>query len=145
MKGIVTLARLQPVERALVWRVVFLVAAVRIALWVVPFQRLRRFIATIENLPFSVPADMPVSRLVWAVQAASRRIPAASCLTQSIALQCLMTHAGRSSQIHIGVTKDQEKGFQAHAWVEYEGAILLSDAAEANRYVKLLVVEGERA
>jgi hypothetical protein len=84
---------------------------------------------------------MPAERLVWAVQSASRRIPKATCLTQSLALQCLMTRAGYSAQVHIGVSKDSKVGFKAHAWVEYEGRPLLSSPAELGEYAWLGALE----
>lgn len=88
---------------------------------------------------------MPVTRLVWAVRAASRRIPAASCLTQSLALHCLLTRAGHRSDIRIGVAKDAEAGFGAHAWVEYAGQPLLSGPEEVERYVRILTMEDKPA
>ena len=96
-----------------------------------------------ERLPLAlpVPADLPVSCQVWAVEAASRRIPMASCLTQSLALQFLLTRSGRSSKLHIGVKKDQLTGFQAHAWVEIAGNPLLSTPAEIADYAHLLSLE----
>ena len=94
-----------------------------------------------DRIPLSVPADLPVNRLVWAVQAASRRIPMASCLTQSLALQSLLTRSGRSSQLHLGVKKDQQTGFQAHAWVEYAGCTLLSTPSEVAEYEHLVSLE----
>jgi len=86
---------------------------------------------------------MPVGRLVWAVRAASGRIPAASCLTQSLALHCLLARAGHRAEVRIGVT--MEGGFGAHAWVEYAGQPLLSRPEEVERYVQLLTVEGQPA
>ena len=148
MRSLRTLARLPASERGLVLRTLLLVAAIRVALWVLPFQRLQRVIGSWnawEHLPLSVANDMPVGRLVWAVRAASRRIPAASCLTQSLALHCLLTRAGHHSEVRIGVTKDMEGGFGAHAWVECAGQPLLSGPEEVERYVQLLIVEGKPA
>ena len=148
MKGLRTFIRLQPGERGLVLRTLFLVAAIRVTLWVLPFQRLQRVVGSVDpwkHLLVSIPADVPIARLVWAVRAASRRIPAASCLTQSLALHCLLTRAGYRSEIRIGVTKDMEAGFAAHAWVDYAGHPLLSDPEEVERYVRLLTMEGKPA
>ena len=146
MKGLRTFIRLQPGERGLVLRTLLLVTAMRIALWVLPFRRLQRVAGySWKHLPLSIPSDIPVGRLVWAVRAASRRIPAASCLTQSLALHCLLTRAGHCSEVRIGVTKDMEGGFGAHAWVEYAGQPLLSGREEVERYVQLLTVEGKAA
>ncbi len=68
----------------------------------------------------------------------------ASCLTQSLALQCLLARSGRSSQVHIGVKKDAAAGFQSHAWVECEGRMLLSAPYEVAEYSRLLAL-GARA
>ncbi len=148
MRGLRTFIRLQPDERGLVLRALLLCAAVRVALWVLPFQRLQRVVGlwvSSKHLTLSIPNDMPVGRLVWAVRAASRRIPAASCLTQALALQFLLTRAGHRSEVRIGVTKDTKDGFGAHAWVEYAGQPLLGDPADVERYVQLLTVEGKPA
>lgn len=147
MKGLRTFVRLPRDERGLVLRTLLLVAGIRVALWVLPFQRLQRVIGSwgAWGRLVSVPANMPVSRLVWAVRAASRRVPGASCLTQSLALHCLLTRAGHRSQIRIGVAKDAEVGFGAHAWVEYAGQPLLSGPEEVVQYVRLLTVEDKPA
>jgi hypothetical protein len=137
MKGLLTLAGLEPAERSLVLRTVFLVAGVRAALWMVPFRRLPSLLRAFDRLPLSVPREMPVARLVWAVRAASRRIPGASCLTQSLALHCLLMRAGHPSEVRIGVTNDSSLGFQAHAWVEHAGRTWLSAPPETALYVKL--------
>jgi hypothetical protein len=135
-----TFVSLPPVERGLVLRTLPLVAAIRVALWVVPLRRVGRLIRACEHLPFSIPADMPVSRLEWAVRAASRRVPMASCLTQALALQSLLVRSGRSSEVHIGVRKDAEAGLQSHAWVECEGNMLLSAPSEIIGYSRLLAL-----
>jgi hypothetical protein len=135
-----TLASLPPSDRRLVLGAVPLVAAIRVALWIVPVQQVWRMIRACGRLPFSVPTDLPVSRLEWAVRAASRRVPMASCLTQALALQFLLIRTGRSSEIHLGVRKDLESGFQAHAWVECEGRVLLNTASEIIGYSRLMAL-----
>lgn len=145
MKGLITLTRLRADERGLALRALLLVAAIRIALWFLPFKRLRRLTGDWKNVPLAVAHDMPVSRLVWAVRAASRRIPAATCLTQSLALHCLLTRAGHHSQLRIGANKNQAGRFQAHAWVEYDGEPLLSSAGEVASYAHVLAMEDKPA
>ena len=142
MNSLRTLRRLPPAERGLVLRAVLLVGVIRVALWGIPFRRVRQFIRACECVPLSVPVDLPVSRLVWAVRSASRHIPMASCLTQSLALQFLLIRTGRSSQLHIGVRKDPQSGFQAHAWVESGGCTLLSTPSEVDGYSRILALEG---
>ena len=136
-----TFARLPPSERGLVLRTLPLVVAIRVALWVMPLRRVRRLLRASEGLSFYVPNDLSVSRLEWAVRAVSRRIPMASCLTQSLALQFLLARTGRPSEIHIGVKKDMETGFQSHAWVECDGCMLLSAPSEVVVYSRLLTLK----
>lgn len=145
MKGLLTFTRLPSEERRLGLRTLLLVAAIRVALWVLPFNRVQRVIGSWEHVPLYVPPGMPVTRLVWAVRAASRRIPAATCLTQSLALHCLLTRAGHRAEIRIGVAKDTEAGFGAHAWVEYAGQTLLSGPEEVERYVRIFTMEDKPA
>jgi len=145
MSGLLTLARLRPDERGLALRALLLVTCIRVALWIMPFKQLRRLTDDWKSVPLAVSHEMPISRLVWAVRAASRRVPGASCLTQSLALHCLLTRAGHQSQLRIGANKDQEGRFQAHAWVEYEGEPLLSSAGEIASYAHVLAMEDKLA
>jgi hypothetical protein len=133
-------AELTPRERSLLLRTVILVAAVRLALWTMPFRSARKMLG--KRPAFSVKlAAIPVKRLSWAVQAAARRIPAASCLTQALALQHLLARAGHLAELHIGVAKDAARGFQSHAWVEYRGQILLGDNGELEHYSPILALK----
>lgn len=145
MSGLITLARIRADERALALRALLLVTTIRVALWIMPFKKLRQLTGDWKNVPLAVSRDMPVSRLVWAVGAASRRVPGATCLTQSLALHCLLTRAGHHSLLRIGANKDQAGKFQAHAWVEYEGEPLLSSADEVASYAHVLAMEDKLA
>jgi hypothetical protein len=120
------------------------VATVRLALWILPLDRLRRLMRALPPQRSSVTGATPRD-LAWAVTAASRRIPAATCLTQSIALQKLLDAAGHPSRIEIGVSKSAERGFQAHAWVDCGGQTLLSSPIEASAYRRLLTLENDPA
>lgn len=142
MRGLRTLLRLPSSERSLAIKTLALVAAIRAALWILPFRALNRWFKSWSRVPFSIPKETPVSRLVWAVRAASKRIPGATCLTQSLALHFLMTRAGLPSQIRIGVAKDERSRFKAHAWVEASDEVYLSAPAEVSGYVTLPSLEG---
>lgn len=121
-------------ERVLFLRVMALTAFVRLGLWLVPLRTLDGLIGS--RARSSTSFAPPVDRLVWAVRAASRRIPHASCLTQSLVLHYFLARSGRPSRIHIGVAKD-DGTFQAHAWVESNGRILLNTPSEVAPYVRL--------
>jgi hypothetical protein len=126
-------------KRRLLLRAVALVAAVRIALWTLPF----RWVRSVVGRRRAVSPELGkhhVEHLAWAVQAAARRIPGASCLTQAISLQHLMALAGHQAEVHIGVAKDAARGFEAHAWVEHRGAVVLGDDGDLGRYAPMLAL-----
>jgi hypothetical protein len=80
-----------------------------------------------------------VDRLERAVRLASHVVPCATCLTQALALNHLLSNDGHASTVLIGVRKD-EAGFAAHAWVEWSGGSLLSSTAEVTKYSRFLTL-----
>jgi Transglutaminase-like superfamily len=145
MIGLQTFARLQPTKRRLVLRTFLVVILIRIGLHVLPFRRLQRYIDSWRHPPCPMPPQAPVTDLVWAVRAVSRRVPSASCLTQSLALDFLLARAGYPSQVRIGVAKDSQTGFQAHAWVVCAGSTLLNAPSEVQRFETLFAMGDKRA
>lgn len=133
---------LPAVERRLLLRTFALVAAIRLLMWVVPFRFARRLIST-RRAVFPAVAQIPVKRLSWFVQASAKRIPGASCLTQALALHRLLTSAGHTADLRIGVAKDATSDFASHAWLEHEGEILIGDNGELDRYSPILAWSSE--
>lgn len=130
--------RLSGSDRRLLLDAAIWLAAYRVALWVLPWNRL----AAPRPLRDAQPSQpVSVERMEWAVRTASRRIPAANCLTAALALHHLMTRARYDSSIHIGVAKTPARGFEAHAWVEHDGVTLLNSAGEIAHYARLLALQ----
>jgi transglutaminase superfamily protein len=75
-----------------------------------------------------------------AVRSAARYVPNATCLTQALALQTLLTRRGHASSLHIGVEKEPGGRLGAHAWVRCGDRILIG-GDESERYAPLLVRE----
>ena len=130
-------ATLNSSERRLVLRAFFLVCCVRAGLFLLPFRTVQRLTGKVGR-----QAGMchPARRCVWAIRAASRFVPRATCLTQALSAQVLLAQAGHNSQIHIGVGKDQGSGFRAHAWVVHENEIVIG-GADVDGYVPLVSLE----
>jgi hypothetical protein len=128
-----TLAWLRPRELALLTLAFLLLARMRIALWLLPWRRV------LALLPGDVApaATVPVERLEHAIRAASHFVPRATCLTQALALNALLSRCGYPSRVRIGVATDHGR-FAAHAWVECGGFTLLSSAADVEQYAPLL-------
>lgn len=119
-------------ERRLLLRAFFLVGLVRAGLCVLPF----RIVQGLTGKVNAAKTFHPVGRCVWAVRAVSRFVPGATCLTQALAAQALLAQSGHNSRIEIGVTKDAQRRFRAHAWVACGEEVVIG-GAEVDRYVPL--------
>jgi hypothetical protein len=119
-----------------------LIWIIRIGLWVIPFPRMRRLVSTATARARSnraasevnVGANLPKSfwQLVWAIGVVSRWVPQATCLTQALAAQVLLARAGHKATVHIGVAKDVSGKFEAHAWVEAYGRVVIGGAPDSH-------------
>lgn len=132
---------LSAANRALLIRSYFLVMALRLALWLLPFRTLHRFLTG-----FAVPTGVAASscgpspdRIAWAVSVTSRYVPAANCLPQALAVYTLMKRRGHTADMRIGVTKGKGDQLEAHAWIENEGRIVIGGSDSPSRFKPLLI------
>ncbi len=107
---------------------------IRLALWLLPWDRV---IAIAGPQPIGRSPRFSVARLERAVRTAGRLVPRATCLTQALALNHLLSCDGHASTVQIGV-RCQDGRFAAHAWVEWSGGPLLSSPAEVTQYARFL-------
>ena len=113
-------------QKRLLIRALFLVWMIRLGLLVLRFNRLRR-LAT--SLPAAeIDPSFSLERLIWAVEIASQFVPGAKCLARAMAAQLLLSEHGHRAELRIGVAKSDNK-FQAHAWLEDEGKVLIGGPA----------------
>lgn len=68
-------------------------------------------------------------RVAWAVHHAARVVPGASCLTQALAAQIMLSRRRVPSVLHLGVDTRRD-GFGAHAWLEAGGRVILGNTRE---------------
>lgn len=108
-------------------RAVTLVCAVRLALWIVPFAKLRRVVAGLAHRGSRALRRYSADQLGWAVRTVSRHVPRATCLVQALGLYILLRREGLQSRIQIGVTKDAGR-FEADAWVESQDRVVIGDS-----------------
>lgn len=132
-------------ERSLLVKAAILLWGIRLGLWLFSFQTLQRHLARVmQTSPESPDADSSSpDRPAWAVRAASRYVPKATCLTQALAAQVLLGRRGHTSRLHIGVTRSMEKEFEAHAWLQCEGKVVIGDS-EIERFTPLLASEAKK-
>ena len=120
-------------QKILLFRALFLVIAFRVGLWLLPFRALQ---AIAQRKSAKTREADSSGQNVWAVRAVSRYVPGATCLTQALAAQALFSRSGQDSHIEIGVRKDEQSRFHAHAWVVAGDRIVIG-GAEADRYIPL--------
>lgn len=105
-------------DRRLLLHAFVTVAVLRLALRLVPLERLRRPAGRAR------PNARSAERIAWAVRAASRRLPGTTCLVSALAAQRLLSREGHVCQLTIGVARN-ERELAAHAWIVCGGVTLV--------------------
>lgn len=144
MRRLRRLLRLSPEDRRLLLRAWWLVAAIRLGLWVLPFRSVRRRVAATRRQvdPASpMGSDEHDRRIGWAVTSAAHYVPAATCLTQALAAKVLLNEAGHPARLTIGVERDAGR-LRAHAWVEGDDGVIVGDH-DLERFTVLPSIDGE--
>jgi hypothetical protein len=103
------------------------VLVVRIVLWILPSPSILRIVRRFSDVRARETHSRrpPAERVAWAVEAVSRRIPQATCLTQALSAQLLLRRFGYDSRLCLGVARTARGEFRAHAWLERDGAVLI--------------------
>ena len=104
------------------WRLLATAAALlpllRLLLLVAPFEVVNRRVRAAVRGGARVTGDDPAAaRVAWAVSAAARRVPFATCLPQALAVQLLLGRRGIASTLWLGARRTGAGRFSAHAWV----------------------------
>jgi hypothetical protein len=140
---------LSPTERHLVVRAAFLLAFIRLSMGLVPFRTIRRLVVGPRRTVSGRGNRQLYDEVVWAVTAASQRLPrwATTCLSSALTVQAMLARLGYPSRLHVGVMRGARGQLAAHAWVEHEGRIVIGgSAADLRRFSPLTafdVEEGE--
>lgn len=110
---------------------------VRVGLWTVSFRRLRGMLLRMEHKAPEQGSRATADELVWCIEAAKQYLPAATCLTCSMAAQVLLRRNGYTSTLRIGVARGGRGDLEAHAWVECDGRVVVGEVDNLNRYTPL--------
>jgi hypothetical protein len=140
VKRIRKFAALPLTERRLLIRTAIVLGLVRAGLWFLPFRTLTALLR--RNRPRLRPAGAASPHSIrWAIRVASRYVPGATCLAQALTALILLEGAGFPARFYIGVARNGEKPFQAHAWVKSQDDIIVG-GHELQQYTPLLVWGG---
>ena len=134
-------------ERRLFLRAVFLLWEARFLSSFLPIRSAGRALRDLRRRPSAAgpraDAGIVLPKALWALETAGRHAALSpSCLVKSLAFVALLEEEGLASDLRIGVSKEPGGRFEAHAWVEREGRVLLG-APEPGRFTPLPVLTGE--
>ena len=127
--------RLGPAEMWLTIRIVGLLSIVRIALWTMPFRKVQAFAARLGSRRVSPKAKrLSPQQLTSLVSVGADYVPGASCLTQAFVARAILKRYGYEPVLRIGVARDPGGAFQAHAWVEMDGEVIIGQVGMLGQY-----------
>ena len=110
-------------------------SAIRIGLYILPYRWLYRLPNLIEGEKRKTSTD--IEQIIWAIRTSCRFVPKATCLTQAITAAIMLNYNGHRSNVVLGVVSNSSDSFEAHAWVESDGKIIVGKVKGMARYVIL--------
>ncbi len=84
----------------------------------------------------SLPAE--IAAAVKALDKTSYNRPFDNCLVRAVALRMLLARRDIPTDLHIGARKDERGHFAAHAWLTYQGTILVGGDEDTRLYRELV-------
>ena len=131
-------------EKIVFLKAVACLLAVKIGLTILPFSIFRKIFHWFCKSDISVMCDVPqqqIERTVWAVDTAANLLPIhLLCLPRALATKYLLRKIP-SLTLEIGVEINPSKAFEAHAWVERNGSVIIGDWSGSVAYQRLWVWE----
>jgi len=114
--------------------------AIKTGLTILHFSTFRRLYYWLTNSgKLKDISAFEIKETVWAVDTAANLLPfELLCLPRALATKYLLRKVPALS-LEIGVEINPAKAFEAHAWVEKEGEILIGDWSESISYQRLWV------
>jgi len=124
-------------DRVLLLQTIILLLAIKLGLKFTTVQQLRGQLQYYTRWKSTV--SRPASRLIWAVEVATRILPGdTKCLARALAAQALLLGHNYPAKVRLGVAKDADGNFEAHAWVESEGKVAIGQLQDGERFKPLV-------
>lgn len=135
MKSIRKLFALSAPQLVVLLEAALLLALVRLSLWKRGLRRTRRFLRRAEPWFLHLPG-VQERHIAGMVMCAARRCPLGStCLTRALVARLLFSRSGYDSRLCIGAARGPQGEFEAHAWLESNGRVILGgDEEDVHRY-----------
>ncbi|OCQ99480.1 hypothetical protein BCD64_10510 [Nostoc sp. MBR 210] len=137
MKRLLKLLQLSNSDRQFFLRTFVLLGLVRLGMWLLSFNTLRKLINKISK-PNSQLEPISLHKIVWAINVSTRYTPGgAKCLARALTCQVLMTRYGYTPELRIGVVKSEAGNLEAHAWIETQGYVVIGYLPDLSRFTPL--------
>ncbi|MBC1224364.1 lasso peptide biosynthesis B2 protein [Nostoc sp. UCD121] len=127
-------------DRYLLLSAAFILGAIRSGMWLLSFKMLQQILTRLSQakLEPQILEQSSVDKIVWAVNVASCYTPGhVKCLARALTTQVLLNRCGYSPELRIGVAKGDKGKFEAHAWVENQGEIVIGHLSDLVRFTPL--------
>jgi hypothetical protein len=112
-----------------------LLLLVKAGLLLMPFQSVYKLLRRLSRPGKSGNAN-DLRRIIEAVELSSRNMPfAATCLVRALTGQVLLLRNGYTSELRIGVARGAEGKMEAHAWIVYQGKVIIGNRDDLSRYM----------
>lgn len=118
--------KLSSKKQSLLCKTLLLTILIRLSLFLLSFSRVQVIANKLSKIRTNKKDIKAVEDIIWSVKVSSHYVPNATCLTQAITAQILLTKYNYNSKLKIGVVKSDN--FEAHAWVEINNKIILGES-----------------
>ena len=130
-------------DRWLLIKALFILSLVRLGLYRLPLATLRQ---ALQHFVGSGSKDsnrpqLSIYKIIWAVTCASHYMPQVKCLARALTTQVLLKQQGYVTQLKIGMAKSAGGEFQAHAWVEHRGRVVMGGIGNSVKRYKVMPLE----
>lgn len=85
----------------------------------------------------SKSTKLMANRIAWLAKRASNFVPGATCLVQALAGKVVFGLHGYEPMLVIGVKKSDLGDIHSHAWLEYDGQIIIGNLEDIDEYVQI--------
>lgn len=144
MKWVLKFLRLPGYDRSFLIKTYVLLTLIRLGLWLVPFEQLwKASIRLGRHHPQPAPSyplgiGSVVQRVIWAVNWSCRLTPGgAKCLARALVAKVLLDRHRCSAEFKIGVAKNGTGTFEAHAWIEVEGRVVIGQLHNLEQFTPM--------
>jgi len=154
MGPILKFMRLRWCDRTALLKTYLLLTSIRLGLWLLPFQGLRKLLDCISrpshpagqpleswpNLPQPNPQQM--HRRMQMIHLCCRYLPGhVKCLARALTAQVILRRHHHPCQLRIGVAKNPRGQLDAHAWVELKGEVVMGQVDDLGRYTMMSALQ----